>query len=235
VLPLAALAITAAPLPTALGSERQVVSKLPPVFEEHFEQGVLAWQPTDPAAWRIESEDGNSVYHQFRSESDFSPPHRSPFNIALRTDAVVGDFDLFARVRSTHPDYDHRDACVIFGYQNPAQFYYVHFGKRTDDHANQIFVVDHHPRTKISEKTSEGTPWDEGWHEIKIERRVKDGTIRIFFDDMETPVMTARDERFAWGKVGIGSFDDTTMWDDVRLYGTAVEPSLPEESASRSP
>ncbi len=41
----------------------------------------------------------------------------------------------------------------------------------------------------------------------------------MYFDDMENPVMTARDKTFTWGRIGIGSFDDTGEFDEVRLYG----------------
>jgi hypothetical protein len=35
--------------------------------------------------------------------------------------------------------------------------------------------------------------------------------------------MTATDKTFAWGQVGVGSFDDTGNWTDVKVYGTKVE------------
>ena len=34
---------------------------------------------------------------------------------------------------------------------------------------------------------------------------------------------TAVDKTFAWGQVGIGSFDDTSAWDDIELRGTKAE------------
>ena len=109
--------------------------------------------------------------------------------------------------------------CVFFGYQDPSHFYYVHMGKATDDHANQIFIVNGKDRVKISTSTTQGTPWDEKWHNVKIVRHVKDGSIKIFWDDMKTPIMTATDTRFAWGQIGVGTFDDTGMWDDVKISG----------------
>jgi hypothetical protein len=36
--------------------------------------------------------------------------------------------------------------------------------------------------------------------------------------------MTATDKTFAHGQVGIGSFDDTTVWDEVKLEGVVVKP-----------
>ncbi len=49
---------------------------------------------------------------------------------------------------------------------------------------------------------------------------MSDGTIEVYFDDMKTPVMTATDKTFAWGRVGLGTFDDTGDWDDVKLSWT---------------
>lgn len=194
----------------------------PLLFEEDFRKGAGHWQPSDPAAWKIIDTDKGKAYCQFR-QSDYKPPHRSPFNFALLKDLVVGDVVLEARARSTTRDYPHRDMVLVFGYQDPAHFYYVHFGKKTDDHANQIFIVNGEARKKISTKTTDGTPWDDGWHHLKVVRRVDDGLIEVYFDDMKTPVMTARDKTFAWGRVGVGSFDDTGDWTAIQIHGTRVE------------
>jgi hypothetical protein len=196
---------------------------LPVVLEEDFENGAERWEPTDAKAWKIKDTDKGHVYSQFEKRSKYEPPHRSPFNISLLKAINVGDFVLDADVLSTHEDYGHRDVCLVFGYQDPAHFYYVHLGKKTDDHANQIFIVNEAPRTKISTKTTPGTDWDDKWHHVRIARDTDSGSIQIFYDDMDTPVMTANDKTFLWGRIGVGSFDDTSDWDNVRLRGTTVE------------
>lgn len=197
-------------------------AELPLVFEEDFERGAERWQPTDSSAWEIFDSGKSKIYRQRRA-SNYKPPHRSPLNIALAKDAVVGDFTLDAKVRSTVKDYGHRDACLFFGYQDPAHFYYVHLGKQADDHANQIFLVNDAPRVKISTTSTEGTPWDDEWHHVRIVRNVEAGTIEVYFDDLDKPAMTATDKHFTWGQVGVGSFDDTTDWDDIHLRGEVVE------------
>ena len=194
----------------------------PLVHSDDFEKGAGQWEPTDPNAWKVIETKHGKVYSLFQ-QSKFSPPHRSPVNFSLLKDAYVGDFELEAKVQSTVKDYDHRDMCVIFGYQDPAHFYYVHFGKKTDDHANQIFIVKDAPRIKISTKTTPGTNWDDEWHSVKVDRRVESGAIAVFFDDMKDPVMTASDKTFTWGLIGVGSFDDTGNWDDVKLRGIKVD------------
>ena len=203
-----------------VGAARAADPELPVVFEENFEKGADRWSPTDPSGWKVKEVNGGHVYSQFKKESNYKPPHRSPFNISLLKDVTVTDFVLTARVLSTHPDYGHRDAVLVFGYQDPAHFYYVHLGKQADDHANQIFIVNDKPRTKISTKSTTGTPWDEKWHDVKIVRRAAEGVIEVYYDDMKNPVMLAKDTNFTWGRIGLGSFDDTTDWDDIRLRGT---------------
>ena len=137
---------------------------------------------------------------------------------------TVSDFELDVSLQSTVKDYNHRSLVIVFGYQDPAHFYYVHFGKKTDDHANQIFIVNGAPRSKISTKTTPGTPWDDAWHRVKIVRTVGDGNTAVYFDDMHTPVMTAADKTFAWGQIGVGAFDDLGNFDDVELRGIKVVP-----------
>lgn len=196
--------------------------ELPLVFQEDFESGTGRWQPFDSKQWKLKKTENSHVFSQFEKTTSFQPPHRSPFNVALLKEVVVGDMVLDAKVLSTHEDYGHRDACVVFGYQDPSHMYYVHLGKMTDDHANQIFIVNNAPRTKISTKTTPGTNWDEKWHHVRVVRRVASGEIEIYFDDLKTPIMTATDKTFAWGQIGVGSFDDTSDWDDIQLRGVKV-------------
>lgn len=197
--------------------------EVPLLVTEDFEHGVKKWEPTDESAWKTKLEDKNEVYSLIKKKSDYEPPVRSPYNRCLLKNIVVSDFVMDVDFKSTIPDYDHRSLCLFFGYQDPSHFYYVHFGKKTDDHANQIFIVNEKPRTKISTKTTPGTPWDDEWHHARITRDVKTGEIAVYFDDMKTPVMTATDKTFASGQIGIGSFDDTGDFDNLKLWGNVVE------------
>ncbi|MCG8583092.1 MAG: hypothetical protein MI757_00065, partial [Pirellulales bacterium] len=139
-------------------------------------------------------------------------------------DVIVSDFELTARLKSTNTKAGaHRDLCLFWGRQDASHFYYVHLAKKADPHANQIFIVNGAARKAITKKESPGTPWDDAWHEVKIVRRVKDGTIEVYFDDMETPHMTAIDKTFTWGQIGIGTFDDNGNWDDIELRGIKVK------------
>ena len=73
---------------------------------------------------------------------------------------------------------------------------------------------------------------------MKLVRDVEKGTIEVFFDDMETPCKVAEDKTFGWGMIGLGSFDDLGMWDDLRIEGALIEgkePELPEPAGEAGP
>ena len=208
---------------SCLAAAVRAAEDLPIVFEENFEKGADHWQPLDAKQWQIKKTDKGQVYSQHEKKSTYQPPHRSPTNVALLRDVTVGDLVLTAKVQSTHPDYGHRDAVIVFGYQDPAHFYYVHLGKQADDHANQIFIGNNEARKKISITSTTGTNWDDNWHNVKVVRKVADGSIEIYYDDMTKPVMTAKDETFKWGRIGVGTFDDTSDWDDIVVRGVKAE------------
>ena len=202
----------------------KTLNGLPLVFSDDFESGNADnWEPTDPKAWRIAKQDDNHVYNQFVKRSKYNPPVRSPYNRSLVKDVTVACFVLDVKLQSTHPDYGHRDLCLFFGYQDDSHLYYVHLGKKTDNHANQIMIVNGKPRVKISTKTTPGTDWTDDWHHARIVRNCMTGSIEVYFDDMKEPAMTANDKTFTWGRVGIGSFDDTGNFDNVLLYGKKVK------------
>src|SRR5690606_37588448 len=126
---------------------------LPLLYSGDFEQGnAKRWEPTDKSAWTVKDQGGNKIYALIKKKSNFKTPVRSPFNRSLLKDVEVENFVLDVRLQSAHPDFGHRDLCLFFGYQDDSHLYYVHFGKKTDDHANQIFIVNESDRKKISTK-----------------------------------------------------------------------------------
>lgn len=188
-----------------------------PLARADFEGGeTTGWTFTDPKAWRIGTDGDNKVLELFKG-SKYQPKVRSPLNIALLDEPKVGDFVLEVRLKSTKPDYGHRDLCLFFGHQDPEHFYYVHLGKKADPHSNAIFLVNGSPRVSIAKTTTKGTPWTDDWHQVRLVRDVASGKIEVYFDDMTTPAMTATDTTLGEGKIGVGSFDDIGMFDDIEL------------------
>lgn len=196
-------------------------SNVESIYETEF-ASTEDWQFVDDG-WKQKTIEGGKVLSLHKKKSDYKPTVRSPTHIALLKEKKFKDFRLDVRVYSTHKDYGHRDVCLFFGYKSPTEYYYVHLGKVTDDRCNQIFVVNNADRAKISTMTSTGTPWDGNWHDVRIERDTISGEIRIYFDDLLNPVMTANDKTFLEGQIGLGSFDDTAEFDNLRVSGPAKE------------
>lgn len=193
------------------------------VAEDDFEQQSDAWRLLDPKSWEWANVDDRGFLSLYVKQASYKPPHRSPHHVAICESAVVGDFELTVSVRSTEPDYGHRDACIVFGFVDEAHFYYAHLGKATDPHCNQIFIVDGADRKAITTKTNEGTPWDDQWKRVKVTRDATSGEIAVYFEDFDKPAMTATDTTFPAGKVGLGSFDDRVDWDDFELRGEVAQ------------
>ena len=188
------------------------------IYEEDFEGGVAHWIPTDDTAWKVKHVEGNHFYSLTKKKSNYKPPFKSPLHRALLKEVTVESFELTVDARTTHKPYNHRDLCLFFGYQDEAHFYYVHLGQETDPRANQIFIVNGAARTKISENKNKITPWKEKtWHKIKIVRDTASGQIDVYFDDMQTPHVSATDKNFLKGQIGLGSFDDTGDWDNLKI------------------
>ena len=194
----------------------------------------LQWQPdfkdkklltqleiTDARAWRLSDSKGKSAL-ELIGGSRYRYKVESPQSIALLPTQKFGDFLLEAELIQTGREYGHRDLCLFFGFQDPGHFYYAHFASKTDPRANQIFIVNEKPFTKISLKTTEGSKWGQDkWRKVRVQRI--GSKITVWFDDMKTPAMLADDKTFGAGFLGFGSYNDTGMFANVRVWAPASE------------
>jgi hypothetical protein len=199
------------------------------LYEQSFDkpESIEQFQFTDSKAWKFtKEENGGSI--ELATQSKYNPPFRSPLNIALIKGKTFGDFVLEADLLQTGEEYGHRDMCLFFGFQDPAHFYYVHLATKADPHAHNIFVVNDAPRTNIAKTTTAGLNWgNKIWHKVRLERKLADGSVKVFFDDLTLPIMTAQDKTFGVGLVGFGSFDDTGKVDNIKIWGTELGPEKP--------
>lgn len=180
----------------------------------------------DPAAWRITDDGGTLVLEQHKA-AKYAPPYRSPFNFCLIRGQKFGDFVMDVECQQTSKEYGHRDMVFVYGYQSPSRYYYTHIATKTDDYANQCFIVHDAPRTKISTATNPGNDWGPHgtWKTVRIVRNATDGRTRVYFGDLTKPIMEAKDKTFAAGWVGFGSFDDTCKVRSVRVWGQSADPT----------
>jgi hypothetical protein len=185
-----------------------------------FESGTAGdWTPNDPARWRVAVDHGSKVYEL--TAPGAPGPVRAPTSIAVLSGRDVASFEFSGRLRcDTDPAIPVRDMCVIFHYRDPTHFYYVHFAGQSDEVHNIIGLVDGADRVKINAEPAGGSVFrltDRAWHAFKVTCDASSGAIRAYLDDLESPILTARDRRITHGLVGVGSFDDTGAFDDLKL------------------
>lgn len=179
------------------------------------------WALAEPKAWKW-SGGGKDRVLQLIAQSKVKPKYRSPLNLAWFEGKEWKDFTLTAEVRLTKFDAGNNDLCIAFGRAGENRFYYAHLGEKADEPHHQIHLVDNADRKPVTTFRTAGTPWKEGaWHTVKIVRNTSTGDIGVWFDDMEKPVLTARDKTLEWGQIGLGSFDDLGEFRNVKVKGTS--------------
>ena len=108
---------------------------------------------------------------------------------------------------------------MFFNFRDSSEFYYVHLASKADQNAHNVFIVNQSPRTNIAKQTTDGIRWiDNHWHHVRLERISSTGSIKVFFDDMENPVMVAENDLFKTGLLGVGSFDDSGKIDNIEIW-----------------
>ncbi|WP_298552670.1 hypothetical protein [uncultured Algibacter sp.] len=195
------------------------------VYSQDFEstEAIHDFEMTDSKVWRI-SKGSNGNCLELVGKSNYKPEVRSPYNIALIKNVLLGDFIYEIRLNQNGREYGHRDLCLMFGITNASNFYYTHIASKADAHANSIFIVNDNPRKSIASERTKGTSWGavDDWHTARAVRKVKEGGIEIYFDDMTKPIMKATDAHFKSGYLGFGSFDDTGKFDDIKVWAPTI-------------
>ena len=178
-------------------------------------RGLADWELDGNGKWTVR---GNTLVLAEAGEP--GGPIRRPAALAILKSEPLTNLTLALELRSTAPvDLAVRDVLLIFGYRSPAQFYYVHLSARTDAVHNGIFVVNQADRRRLDEPSARAPLTDRNWHRVRLERDVATGRIAVFFDGEATPVLSASDTTLTWGRVGVGSFDETGEFRAIEVRG----------------
>lgn len=208
------LTALSAAAPVAAGPKEAIPRQGRISFYDDFERGSLAaWQMPHPEDWEILTDDHNHFLHMKRGREPGVP--RRPLQFALLKDTRVGSFDFRARVRRQG-----RSMIVVFNYVDTLHFYYAHLsvdqGTKVPVH-NGIFIVNGEARKRIAGLEAAPALPDRAWHRVRIIRDTRSGSIEVFMDDQRRPLFSVVDRTFTCGQVGIGSFNETGDFDDVKV------------------
>ncbi len=189
-------------------------------IRENFTTGSLnAWKMPFADDWKILKEGDLHYLHMERNRPPELPRH--PVQFALLKGVKVGSFTMDVKVRSRQSS-----MIVVFNYVDPLHFYYVHLsdnpGTKISVH-NGIFIVDGAPRRRIAGLEASPALPDHSWHDVRIVRNVRTGSIKIYLDKQTEPRFSVIDHTFTCGQVGLGSFDETGDFAQFRLQSKDAE------------
>jgi hypothetical protein len=201
---------------------KKATDNLPLLASYDFEHGKAeGWQPKTPENWQVVEKDGSKVYKLISPGKQGEI--RAPTSWSILPEHDVTSFMFTGSLKCmTEASNPHRDMCVFFHFQDSTHFYYVHFSASSDSAHNIIGLVNGADRIKINLEPPGESVFrltDMDWHRFKVTYDALTGDIKAFLDDMDTPILTARDKTLTHGHVGVGSFDDTGDFDDLTLKG----------------
>lgn len=184
-------------------------------FRDNFESGMRNWLPPRPADWQVEQEGGNHFLRLLRPGYGPGVPRR-PLNYALLRDRCFGDFTLSVRLRRAG-----KSLTIVFGYQDTLHFNYAHLsvdrGTEQKVH-NGIFRVDGGERFRIDNPDRPPALPDKEWHTARIVRQAPQ--VDVYMDGSSEALLSVNEKLFPYGRVGIGSFDESGDFDDFQITGT---------------
>jgi hypothetical protein len=183
-------------------------------FRDNFASGKLdAWQFPFPEDWEILTEGPRHFLHMKRNREPGVP--RRPLQFALLKGARVGSFEFQTGVRR-----EGQSMIVVFNYVDTLHFYYVHLsGDRGTEQPvhNGVFIVNGEPRKRIAGTEAPPALPDREWHRVRLVRDAATGSIEVFMDEAKKPLFSVIDDTFTCGQIGLGSFDETGDFTDVKL------------------
>jgi len=189
-------------------------------FQDDFASGKLDdWIFPYPEDWEILSEGPLHYLHMKRSLEPGVP--RRPLQFARLKGLKMASFDLSLRVRR-----EGSSMIVVFNYVDTMHFYYAHLSKdlgKVQPVHNGLFIVNGAPRVRIAGLEAPPALPDRGWHQVRIRRDAFTGSVEVFMDDQPQPLFAVNDTNFGCGEVGLGSFDETGDFADVRLTAQDVD------------
>lgn len=212
---------------------KKAEDELPLLVSYDFEDGkAQGWQPKTAENWQVVRIDGSLVYELISPGEQGEI--RAPTSWSILPEHDITSFVFTGRLKClAEASNPHRDICLFFHFKDPTHFYYVHFSASSDGLHNIIGLVNGADRIKINSEPPGESVFrltDRDWHRFKLTYEAPTGEIKAFLDDMDTPILTARDKTLTHGHVGVGSFDDTGYFDDIALRGKKYETEGKKES-----
>ena len=175
------------------------------------------WQVIHKGDWEISSSSQGPLLSLLAGREPLPGPRR-PIQFAL------ADMQPFTRVRVEADMRPHaRSLIMVFAYRDPAHFDYAHLsidtGGKEPVH-NGIFHVYGGERVRISTPAGPAAFAQTGrWYHTILRFDGHSGRITVEVDGKQKPALQAVDLSLGEGQIGLGSFDETGEFRNVKITG----------------
>lgn len=176
------------------------------------------WSVYNAADWKADRENGTETLRLTQGREPLPGPRR-PFQFAL---ADVPDYARLTVEADAMPLA--RSLMIVFAYRDEAHFDYAHLsidtGAKQPVH-NGIFHVYGGERVRISNEGGPAAFAASGrWYHVKLTHNAGTGSVGVTVDGRAVPALKATDASLGAGKAGIGSFDETAVFKNVKITAT---------------
>jgi hypothetical protein len=176
------------------------------------------WTVPNSADWKIENGRDSSPVLRLLVGREPLPGPRRPYQFAVACTPAFEKVEVEADLQPTK-----RSLMIVFAYHDPSHFDYAHLStdaaQKQPVH-NGVFHVYGGERVRISRETGPAAfPAVDRWYRVKLNYDGKTGEINVTVDGHAVPALHAFDLSLGAGQVGIGSFDETGDFKNVKITG----------------
>jgi hypothetical protein len=173
------------------------------------------WQVVNAGDWRVSEKNGEQILSLITHRGPLPGPRR-PIQFALAETPALRrvEMQLDARPRQ-------RSLMIVFAYRDPAHFDYAHLSidtARSEPHHNGVFHVYGGERVRISPEDGPAAfPETNRWYHVALQWNGSSGEVHVSVDGRDIPALHAVDVSLNSGRLGLGSFDETADFRNVKI------------------
>ena len=177
------------------------------------------WTVPVKADWEIKNESGGELLHMAHSRGPLPGPRR-PIQFALLDMPPARDVTVELDIRPLQ-----KSCIIVFAYQDPNHFDYAHLSIDTaakQPRHNGVFHVYQGERVRISSPEGPAAFPETGqWYHVVLKFSGEIGEVKVSVDGKEIPALHAFDVSLKQGRIGLGSFDETGDFRNVKVTASA--------------
>jgi hypothetical protein len=178
------------------------------------------WSVPFASDWVLSRDSGVETLSLIKGREPLPGPRR-PFNFALTDVPAYSKITVEADARTLG-----RSLIVVFAYKDEAHFNYAHFSTDAGDQQpvhNGIFHVYGGERVRISNERGPAAFAASGkWYHVTLTHDPATGRAVGTVDGKPVPALEGVDLSLGAGKIGIGSFDETAEFKNVKITVTGA-------------